>query len=180
MPDPFGRGDIVRVCGTEDCVGVARDTKEQMEAFEKAWKRGEPLAACADYGDISVKVDLLADNGDFDHDHLSPFRLECIDKKSAPKVTDEQWELLQTAQELYRGVGSLEMLALLQWPFRQGRPSLDVSPLKDFLWVRRPDETNYTTTAVHVLPEGNACTAVVHYVVSEPEREFPFRVLFCV
>jgi len=103
LQSPFERGDIVRIEG---------DSRPAIVLVSQAeWKRN--LERCANelesalfpsYGNTSLTVEFLDDDGQMYHEHPCILSLEKIDHWD-----DElEWELLQAASRLVKGDGSLD------------------------------------------------------------------------
>lgn len=74
VPNPFERGDIVRIAQTEE-YGIVETSqkwwKEKMIKFQSPEYRQK-----ADYSDVQIRVAFLNKDGIFGHDHINPIALE--------------------------------------------------------------------------------------------------------
>lgn len=102
IPYPFRIGDIVRVVDS-DRIGIVMsprsetDYQEFREKLNKLKSTGK-----VDYSDCTVLIDFIDDNGEFDHDHISPLWLEYVELKE----TDPRKDALECARDLMIGHGS--------------------------------------------------------------------------
>ncbi|MBD5083997.1 MAG: hypothetical protein HDT33_02745 [Clostridiales bacterium] len=83
LPNPFRRGDIVRVagCSRSGRRGIVETTQEEWAHFNQRVKDG----LYADYFDACVTVEFPTGQGGFSHQHISPLYLErCRPEKEDP------------------------------------------------------------------------------------------------
>lgn len=113
VPNPFERGDIVRLVGTEE-YGI-------VEVTQKSWKekmikfQSSGCSQKVDYSDVQIRVVFLNQDGTFSHDHINPITLERYqprqeNRKRADSARDD---LLQAASAMYRNDDSTAVLASL-------------------------------------------------------------------
>lgn len=103
-PNPFERGDVVQLVGTEE-YGIVATSQAEWRKFI-SHKRD-----CYDFGDANLIVEFLTKDGSFSHSHVNPvflelYRLNCSDWDTA----SPRDRLLETASLLMQGQGSLEAL----------------------------------------------------------------------
>ena len=95
VPNPFERGDIVRLTTCREGHGIVatsqREWKKLLERV-KTWKS-------VDFSDASITVDFLQDNGHISHNHISPAFLE----KFEPQKGDIDYEVLTAASAVHQG-----------------------------------------------------------------------------
>ena len=113
VPNPFERGDIVRLVGTEE-YGI-------VEISQKRWKenmikfQSSEYSQKVDYSDVQIRVLFLNQDGTFSHDHINPVTLERYqprqeNRKQADSARDD---LLQAASDMYRNDDSTAAIASL-------------------------------------------------------------------
>lgn len=86
LPNPFERGDFVRIAEAEGKawnvdnrnIGIVATTQEQWETYHKRKDR----RVWRDYSDVSIIVYFAVEDGSFWHEHLNPLFLE---KCTVPK-----------------------------------------------------------------------------------------------
>lgn len=126
VPNPFDRGDIVRLIGTEDYGIVEVSQKRWKETLEKYKQR---RAIQPDYSDVQVRVVFLCEDGTFSHRHIDPTRLECYAPEYGSKdpAASARDRLLDAASSLYqeedssRGFGSLDDLYFFAMEYRKAK-----------------------------------------------------------
>lgn len=101
MPNPFEKGDIVRLL-PDGCHGVVNTSQEEWMEFLKEVNAGKHKAC--DFFDASIIVEGVYDKGYVSHSHINPAFLE----KYEPRKDDDDFELLMTASDLLRGRGNLD------------------------------------------------------------------------
>lgn len=100
VPHPFEEGDIVRIIGTDD-IGIVRfDKKDKWKEWDEMLKSGEGWLSNwdPDYSDISFPIEILNENAEFGHFHVSP-----MDVEYAELEDDEKKNLLEMASYLVKG-----------------------------------------------------------------------------
>ena len=101
VPNPFERGDIVKLVGTEDYGIIENGQKDWREVISPEWRQSHYV----DYSDVQIRVVFPNEEGTFYHEHIDPVYLErCIIDKDNTKSPLEQ--LLLCASEIYRGTES--------------------------------------------------------------------------
>lgn len=101
MPNPFERGDIVRLL-PDGRRGVVNISQEEWLKFLENVDAGE-FKVC-DFADASLVVECVYEEGYISHSHVGPVFLE----KYEPQKDDDDFELLMTASDLLRGRGNLD------------------------------------------------------------------------
>lgn len=101
MPNPFEKGDIVRLI-PDGCHGVVNTS--QAEWLEFLGKVDAGKFKVCDFMDASIIVEGVYDKGYVSHSHINPAFLE----KYEPQKDDDDFELLMTASDLLRGRGNLD------------------------------------------------------------------------
>ena len=114
-PNPFERGDIVRLVEAEHYGIVETSQKEWFEILERF--KSPEWSHRLDQGDVQIRVALLDEDGSFYHRHINPVDLE----RYVPEKTTSSFvpidvldSLLLCASDLYRGKGSLDDLGYFQ------------------------------------------------------------------
>ncbi|HHU17129.1 MAG TPA: hypothetical protein GXZ70_02720 [Clostridiales bacterium] len=107
IPYPFRTGDIVRVVDSESSVefGIVTCERTEVEYQAKREKLNNlNLNGVVDFTDCAVTVNFINKNGNFNHDHINPLRLEYA------KVSDDipHKEALECARDVLIGKGDLE------------------------------------------------------------------------
>ena len=74
IPNPFEKGDMVRVVGT-DRYGMVRTSQAEWEEYKVRMHQ----MTGKDFIDASITVDFLCGDGEFSHDHINPIFLEKMD-----------------------------------------------------------------------------------------------------
>ena len=99
---PFRKGDIVTNLETED-IGVVNDCEGTLEEWVK---QQEGLARRGDVESLGVLVEYADPFGNFFGRHTCPYSLEYAKE---PRIGGKaRWHVLQEAQKLLKGKGSLE------------------------------------------------------------------------
>lgn len=101
MPNPFEKGDIVRLM-PDECHGVVNTSQAHWMEFLKEVDAGK-FKAC-DFWDASIIVECVSEQGYISHHHFPPVFLE----KYEPREGDDDYEVLVTASDLLRGIGGLD------------------------------------------------------------------------
>ena len=78
IPNPFEKGDVVHVVGT-DRYGIVLISQTEWEAYKLRMNQ----VTGKDFIDASITVDFLCQNGQFSHDHVNPIFLEKIEPDKA-------------------------------------------------------------------------------------------------
>ncbi len=110
LPNPFRRGDIVRIAGTEQ-YGVVRSYVDDAE-----WEKYDHMCKASsvdsypypEFDSMLITIDLLWGNK-FGHEHVYPYQLDYITFDSK----DVRGKVLETASCLLRGEGAIEDLFVL-------------------------------------------------------------------
>lgn len=101
MPNPFEKGDIVRLI-PDGCHGVVDTSQADWMEFLKEVDFGK-FKAC-DFGDASIIVECVSERGYISHDHFPSVFLE----KYEPQEGEDDYEVLVAASDLLRGSGGLD------------------------------------------------------------------------
>lgn len=101
LPNPFQRGDVVRLVEDPGTLGVVESSREDWDELVEAARVGSKKLDCFD---ATLQVEILNDDGTFGHDHISPLGLEWV----AGKPCDEKTALLAYASALLTGHISLD------------------------------------------------------------------------
>ena len=101
LPNPFQRGDIVRLVEDPGTLGVVESSREDWDELVEAARAGSKKLDCFD---ATLQVEILNDDGTFGHDHISPLGLEWV----TGKPHDEKTALLAYASALLTGHISLD------------------------------------------------------------------------
>lgn len=102
LPNPFQRGDIIRVVSgirSGEC-GVVETSQEEWVRFNQRVKDG----LVVDYSDACVTVEFLTGQGSFSHEHISPLYLE----RCRPGKDDPDRGILEAASLILRGECGLD------------------------------------------------------------------------
>ncbi len=120
IPNPFDRGDIVKIVDEEEYGIVETRNKRWQEDLDRYrqqnWKEIE-------FGDDRIRVVFLDKDGTFGHRHIQPMDME----RYKPQITQDDRSdnprdnLLLTASDLYLGEGSLEQLYFDTVKYREVR-----------------------------------------------------------
>ena len=78
IPNPFEKGDVVCVVGT-DRWGIVRTSQAEWEEYKMRINQ----MTGKDFIDASITVDFLYEDGEFLHDHVNPIFLEKMDPDQA-------------------------------------------------------------------------------------------------
>jgi len=117
VPNPFERGDIVRLVDTEEYGIVETSQKQWQDDLARyqldEWKQ---TGLRPDYSDVQIRVGILNSDGTFGHVHINPIDLERYQPLDSPMD-----KLLLCASDLYRGKGSLEELYVFTMGYRKDR-----------------------------------------------------------
>lgn len=120
VPNPFEKGDIVRIVGTERYGIIATSPKWWRSDMFK-YKNGEPCWKDWDFYDAQIRVEFLCEDGTFSHDHVNPLRLERYQPEEGCDKRSAMDKLLLQASHICRGEGSLEMLYLSTMAYRRSK-----------------------------------------------------------
>ncbi len=117
VPNPFERGDIVRLVDTEEYGVVETSQRQWQEALARyqsdEWRQARLKP---DYSDVQIRVGILKNDGTFGHAHINPIDLEQYQPFDSPVD-----KLLLCASDLYRGKGSLDELYFFTMGYRKDR-----------------------------------------------------------
>lgn len=110
IPNPFERGDIVRILPNGD-VGIVETSRKDWDKYMEMITNG----VFVDWSDASITVTYLLDDGGICHSHINPFYLEKINSWT----NEKQWRFIQQASCLLKGEGSLDYFISLYDELRE-------------------------------------------------------------
>lgn len=96
VPHPFQSGDIVRIIPT-DQIGIVASCRG-WEAEEAYIRQIQNRGCLMDSSDIQIKVNILREDGRFEHGHYHPFLMEYADLK----INNAHNQLLKYASSLVK------------------------------------------------------------------------------
>lgn len=113
VPNPFERGDIVRMAWSEK-YGI-------VETSQKRWKentvkfQSPENGQKADYSDVQIRVAFLNKDGTFSHEHINPIVLERYwpEHKADKQEGSARDDLLLAAGAMYRNDDTADSIASL-------------------------------------------------------------------
>lgn len=105
VPNPFERGDIVRLTTDRKGHGVVATSQQEWKEFLEQIKTRK--AKIVDFVDASITVDFLWDDGSISHSHINPVFLE----KFEPRKEDLDYDVLTAASAVHQGA-SLDFFVL--------------------------------------------------------------------
>lgn len=115
VPNPFERGDVVKVVGSED-YGIVEtsqaDWKEELERFKSPEGKLR-----MDHSDVQLRVVFPDDNARFYHEHINPVFLERCELNWGTPLMD----LLYVTSDLYRGEGCLDNIRRYGEDYRKSK-----------------------------------------------------------
>jgi len=122
VPNPFERGDIVRLVDTEE-YGVVETSQRQWQETLARYQSDEwkPTGLGPDYSDVQIRVGILDNDGTFGHAHINPIDLERYQPKGGWTDGSPMDKLLLCASDLYQGKGSLDELYFFTMGYRKDR-----------------------------------------------------------
>ena len=103
VPNPFERGDIVRLTGDHAKHGVIETSQQEWKRYVermKSWDRED-----LDFYDSGITVEFLQENGHLMHDHVNPAFLE----KYKPRGSDEDNGILADIKSVLIGECELDL-----------------------------------------------------------------------
>ena len=113
VPNPFERGDIVRLTTDPEGHGIVQSSQLEWQEFLERVASGR--AKWVDFSDASITVDFLQDNGHIGHDHISPVFLE----KFEPQKGDMDYDVLMTASGVHQGKCTLDFFLYCLGEYRK-------------------------------------------------------------
>lgn len=127
VPNPFERGDIVKLTGTED-YGIVEPTQQMWKDNLTKWRSPEwrQRGGLVDYSDVQIRVVFLDKDGTFSHAHINPVALERYQPKTEllGKNSNPMDNLLLYASMIYQGRGSLEDLYVFTMQYRNSKENV--------------------------------------------------------
>lgn len=118
VPNPFERGDIVKVVGSEDYGIVETSQADWKKDLERSKSPEEKLHM--DHSDVQLRVVFPDDNARFYHEHINPVFLERCGLSDNPE-DKELNDLLLCISEFYKGKGSIEDAQYYQEQYRKAK-----------------------------------------------------------
>lgn len=117
VPNPFERGDIVKVIDT-GCYGVVGTSQKSWA--EDVERRMSGKISYSDHTDILISLSFPDEDGFFDdYGHISPLRLERYHPKPSYKGGNAFDDLLLEASKIYNGDGLLSNMWFLAKEYRK-------------------------------------------------------------
>lgn len=111
VPNPFEKGDIVRLAGEEKYGIVDTSQKAWQEKLQKIRaRRQDRQEVLQDWSDVEIRVEFLNQDGTFSHSHVNPIDLERYRPEEDWQSADPMDQLLLQASLVHRGEGSLDEL----------------------------------------------------------------------
>lgn len=104
LKHPFRKGDIVTDLETGD-TGVVNDCESTLEEWVK---QKEGIAKCGDTENLGILIEYADPFGNFFERHTYPYHLEYAKEPRTGSASKARWQVLQEAQKLIKGIGSLE------------------------------------------------------------------------
>lgn len=125
VPNPFERGDIIRLVGSED-YGIVETTQKQWKKDLVKYQSDErqQKGLCEDFSDVQIRVVFLDNDGAFSHAHINPIDLELYQPKGDWMDGSPMDKLLLCISDLYRGESSLDELYYFTKEYRKSRESV--------------------------------------------------------
>ena len=128
VPNPFEKGDIVRLagrCTDEKNYGIVATSQEAwqnnlVKYRSDEWKQEGILL---EWSDINIMVEFLNEDGTFSHTHVNPIYLERYQPKEDRQGSTPMDHLLMSASLLHRGEGSLDDLYFNVRVYRESQRS---------------------------------------------------------
>lgn len=102
VPNPFERGDIVKLVGV-GTHGIVATSQEEWKTFLKKVASKKP--GWVDFTDVGITIDFIDDDRQIRHRHINPIYLE----RHKPQGSDEDYGLLMIGSALCSGKLSLDM-----------------------------------------------------------------------
>lgn len=120
VPNPFERGDIVKIIETEEYGIVDTSQKDWKESLAR-YKTPEwmQMRIGPDCSDVQIRVEFLNDDGTFSHRHINPIHLEWYRFKEDWQNGSPRDKLLMYARLIYKGEGSLDELYFFTMDYRK-------------------------------------------------------------
>lgn len=122
VPNPFEKGDIVRLIGTENYGIIDTPQKKWNDDLTRyksdEWKQ---QGISLEWSDVNVRVDFLNEDGTFRHGHVNPIYLERYQPEGDLQNGSPMDKLLLYANLVYRGKGSLDELYFLTMGYRESQ-----------------------------------------------------------
>lgn len=124
VPNPFEKGDIVKITGTEEYGIVDTSQKRWKESLARyetpEWIQMRKTGA-VDYTDVQIRVEFLNDDGTFSHRHINPIYLERYQIKEDWQNGSPRDKLLMYAGLVHQGEGSLDDLYFFTMDYRNDK-----------------------------------------------------------
>lgn len=132
VPNPFERGDIVRLTTDHKGHGVVATSQQEWEEFLEQVKTRK--ANIVDFVDASITVDFLRDDGSISHSHINPVFLE----KFEPQKEDLDYDVLTAASAVHQGA-SLDFFVLFLNKYQKQLKEIAAHKANDWrpLWPQK-------------------------------------------
>lgn len=104
LKHPFRKGDIVTNLETGD-IGVVNDCESTLEEW---MKQKEELDRCGKIENSGILIEYADPFGNFFERHTCPYNLEYAKEPRTGSASKARWQVLQEAQKLLKGIGSLD------------------------------------------------------------------------
>lgn len=122
VPNPFERGDIVKVVGSEDYGIVETSQADWQEDLERSKASDEKYRM--DHSDVQLRVVFPDDNAHFYHEHINPVFLERCDMSWYHGMPPFE-ELIYFTSDVYKN---------------KGTPSTIEYYRREYLWSKKQEE----------------------------------------
>ena len=120
VPNPFEKGDIVRLVGTEH-YGIVDTPQKWWKRDLVKYKNSEWHQKHWDFSDVQIRVEFLNEDGTFSHAHINPICLERYQPIEDWLNGSPMDKLLLQASLVHRGEGSLDELYLFTMNYRKSK-----------------------------------------------------------
>lgn len=122
IPNPFERGDIVKVINTDLYGVVETSQKDWNEEVDRRLLRMSEQEFCYDYTDNVISVSFPDEDGLFsDYDHSFPENLELYQPKPSHEGGTALDDLLLEVSKIYKGSGYLGNMWFLAKEYRKAK-----------------------------------------------------------
>ena len=127
VPNPFERGDIVKLVRTED-YGIVETTQKSWKDNLIRWKSPEWWQESrfhyVDWSDVQIRVVFPGEDGTFSHAHINPVDLELYRPQKSRAEQSPLDQLLLCASDLYKGGSSFDELYYFTAEYRKSKREL--------------------------------------------------------
>lgn len=108
IPNPFEIGDIVRIIGSDECLGIVETSQEE---WKKYLQRVRETNVTDDWVDVAITCCCFNEDLEAFHDHINPIFLEKVEGEEIGEGVIG--ELLQAGSDLMKGKGALSYFLYL-------------------------------------------------------------------